>query len=57
MNGEDSTTVEVVENNATNSSVGRTEPKSVPGIGAVHVMALVLISSVFFSFRVKSVNG
>ena len=48
MNGEDSTTVEVVENNATNSSVGRTEPKSVPGIGAVHVMALVLISSVFF---------
>lgn len=48
MSGEDSTTVEVVENNATNSSVGRTEPQSVPGIGAVHVMALILISSAVF---------
>lgn len=48
MSGQDFTTVEVVENNATNSSVGRTEPQSVPGVGTVHLMALMLISSLVF---------
>ena len=48
MSGEDSTTVEVVDNNATNSSIGVTETESVPGIGAVQVMVLILISSAVF---------
>ena len=48
MRGEDSTTVEVVQNNATNSSIGRTEPQSVPGIGAVQIMAIILLSTAVF---------
>ncbi len=48
MRGQDFTTVEVVENNATNTSVGRTEPQSVPGVGTLHLIVLALISSAVF---------
>ena len=48
MRGEDFTTVEVVENNASNTSVGRSEPQSVPGVGPVHLIAMIVISSAVF---------
>jgi hypothetical protein len=48
LSGEDHTTVEVVENNATNSTLGRSELKSVPGIGPIHIIALIMTSSAIF---------
>lgn len=48
MTGQDVTTVDIVQNNATNSSVGRTEPRSVPGIGMIHIIFLILMSSAVF---------
>lgn len=46
--GEDYLQVSVVENNLTNSSVRRTEPQSVPGIGTIHLIFIILLSSAAF---------
>ena len=48
MSGEDYTTVEVVNNTATNSSLRTSEPQSVPGVGPLHIIVLMMLSSAVF---------